>query len=75
MTILRDKNGDRHVEGEITYRWIFYAAVDEDIDPPYTGLLAADGKFWLACMAGTAVFLLIAALLVLHKRRKERNAQ
>ena len=75
VTILRDKNGDRHVEGEITYRWIFYAAVDEDIDPPYTGLLAADGKFWLACIAGAAGFLLIAALLVLHKRRKERNAQ
>ena len=75
VTILRDKNGDRHVEGEITYRWIFYAAVNEDIDPPYTGLLAADGKFWLACIAGAAGFLLIAALLVLHKRRKERNAQ
>lgn len=75
VTILRDKNGDRYVEGEITYRWIFYAAVDEDIDPPYTGLLAADGKFWLACIAGAAGFLLIAALLVLHKRRKERNAQ
>lgn len=75
MVILRDRDGDRHIEGEITYKWIFYAAVDEDYVPPKTGLLTADGTFWLICLAGSAAFLLAAALLLLHKRRKERRTK
>lgn len=75
VTVIRDKDGDRYVYGEITYKWIFYAAVDEDYEPPYTGMFAVDGSLWLSCIAASAVLLLAMALLVLRKRWKGKQEE
>lgn len=70
-TILVEPNVDGTAYGEINYKWIFYAVVDEDYNPPYTGLLSGSGKIWLACMG--VVFILILGLLFLMYRRKKEN--
>ena len=73
--VLEGPDGSGHVEGQIEFKWIFYSAVDEDYDPPKTGLLAADGSFWLKCIAGAAGIMVIMALLLLTKRKKGKQKQ
>lgn len=75
ITIVRDKNGDRHVEGEIIFKWIFYAAVDEDFTPPDTGLLSSKNDFWIISIAGAGGLVAVMALLLLIKRRKHSDEQ
>ena len=65
-----------YVEGEIEFKWIFYAAVDENYDPPGTGLLAAGNTFWFLCMAVFAVLsggMLLLILLQKKKKEKEKK--
>ena len=73
ITIVRDKDGDRHVEGEIIFKWIFYAAVDEEFEPPYTGLMALSSSFWLWCTCGAAALTGIMLVLLIKKRRKDKK--
>jgi len=71
-----DNNG--YVEGEIEFKWIFYAAVDENYDPPNTGLLAAGNTFWFLCMAVFAVLsggMLLLILLQKKKKEKKQNEE
>ena len=56
---------------KIEFKWIFYAAVDEDYDPPKTGLFAGDRSFWLICIAVLSVLILGMLILVLLKRRRK----
>jgi hypothetical protein len=75
ITIVRDKNGDRHVEGEIIFKWIFYAAVDEEFEPPDTGFLSTKDRFWALSIAGSAVLVAVMALLLLIKKRRKRTEE
>lgn len=65
-----------YVEGQIEFKWIFYAAVDEDYQPPKTGLFQADSSFWLLMIA---VFSVLTAglllLLFLKKKRQEKKGK
>lgn len=72
-TILAEPSIDGTAYGEINYKWIFYAAVDENYDPPHTGLIFSDGWFWLACMGVVSIFIL--RLLLLIRRRKENQTE
>ena len=72
--ILVGPDASGHVAGEIEFKWIFYAAVDENYVPPKTGIFAADGTFWLWCIAGSAAFMLLMIVLLLrqkHGRKKQ----
>lgn len=64
-----DDNG--YVEGEIEFKWVFYAAVDEDYDPPKTGLFAAGNTFWILCIAVLSV--LTGGMLILVFMKKKQN--
>lgn len=75
ITIVRDKNGDRHVEGEIIFKWIFYAAVDEEYDPPNTGFLSAKDSFWAISIAGMAGLVFLMLLLLLIKKRRKHSEE
>ncbi|HNZ99173.1 hypothetical protein [Ruminococcus sp.] len=75
ITIVRDKNGDRHVEGEIIFKWIFYAAVDEEFEPPDTGFLSTKDRFWALSITGSAVLVAVMALLLLIKKRRKRSEE
>lgn len=71
--ILTPRNGDDQISGEIEFKWIFCAAVDEDYEPPNTGLLAADGSFFLWCMAAVGVTILIVIVLLIRKKKGSRK--
>ena len=60
--------------GDIEFKWIFYAAVDEDFVPPNTGLLAVNGRIWLWCMAAVAFMILLMLTLLVRQKRKKREA-
>jgi len=72
IVINRDKDGNRHVEGEIEFKWIFYASVDENYKPPYTGLLSIKNSYWLI-LIGITVFLIIIMLILLAKKKKDEK--
>ena len=71
--VLVGPDGSGHVEGEVEFKWIFYAAVDENYAPPNTGILAVNGKFWLICMALAGVAVLVMAALLTAKLKKEKH--
>ena len=58
-----------YFEGEIEFKWIFYAAVDEDYLPPDTSLLGVNNTFWIICIAVLAVLTGGMLLLVLLKKK------
>ena len=65
-----------YVEGEIEFKWIFFAAVDDKFVPPDTGLFGAGNGFWLVCIAVFAVLSggLLILLLLKKKRKKPHEA-
>ena len=62
-----------YVEGEIEFKWIFYAAVDENYDPPKTGLLSVNNKFWLIAIALLAVLIGGLLILIALKQKKQKD--
>ena len=62
-----------YVEGEIEFKWIFYASVDEDYIPPNTGLFLASNKFWMTAIAVVAVLTGGMLLLIFVKKRERRQ--
>ena len=62
-----------YVEGEIEFKWIFYAAVDENYSPPDTGLLGVNNTFWIICIAVLAVLTGGMLLLVLLKKKEKKK--
>ncbi|MCR4795813.1 MAG: hypothetical protein K5898_11750 [Ruminococcus sp.] len=70
--VLEESNNSAY--GDIVFKWIFYAAVDEDFVPPNTGLFAVNGRIWLCCMAAVATMILFMLPLLLKQKRKKREA-
>lgn len=71
--VLVGSDDEGYVEGEIEFKWIFYAAVDEDYDPPNTGLLSVNNKFWLMMIAVLAVLTVGLLLLVMLKKKQQKQ--
>ena len=70
--VLKETKGSSY--GDIEFKWIFYAAVDEKFVPPHTGLLAVNGRTWLYCMAAVASMILLMLPLLLRQKRKKKHA-
>jgi hypothetical protein len=62
-----------YVEGEIEFKWIFYAAVDEEYAPPKTGLFSDGNSVWLLAIAVLAVMTGGMLVLVLLKRKQKEK--
>lgn len=71
---LREKSGDNYIYGEVTFRWIFYAAVDETYTPPNTGFLSQNSAVYAAVVAAAAVMIIIMLLLI-RKKKKSKKAK
>jgi hypothetical protein len=69
--ILREKSGDDTIEGKVTFRWIFCAAVDEDYVPPNTGTFLSNSWGYIAVIAAAAVMVIVMAVLVRRKKKKK----
>ena len=70
--VIHEKSVDMY--GDVEFKWIFYAAVDEEFVPPNTGLWAVNGRTWLYCMAVVASMILLLLPLLLKQKRKKREA-
>lgn len=64
-----------YIEGEIEFKWIFYAAVDENYDPPKTGLFLTSNTFWMTAIAVLAVLTGGMILLVFFKKREKNKKE
>ena len=62
-----------YVEGEIEFKWIFYASVDDDYVPPRTGLFLASDNFWMMALAVVSVLTGGMMLLIFMKKRDKRQ--
>jgi len=62
-----------YVEGQIEFKWIFYAAVNEDYAAPETGLLGAGNAFWAACIGAAGVLTGGMILLILFKKKEKKQ--
>ena len=71
--VLVGPNASGYVHGEIEFKWLFYAAVDEDFDPPKTGLFAAGNTFWIYAAAVLAAMSGGMLLLILLKKREKKK--
>lgn len=69
-TVIKKQSGDTQISGEVKFRWIFYAVVDESYKPPNTGFLSSENIIYII-MAAAAVIILLIAFVIL--RRKKHN--
>lgn len=70
--VVEEKSGKSY--GDIEFKWIFYAAVDDEFVSPHTGLFAVNGRIWLYCMAVVAAMILFMVPLLLRQKRKKKHA-
>jgi hypothetical protein len=69
--IVREGNTDYYSYGEVTFKWIFYASLDEDYVPPKTGILSSKlSPLYIAILSACAI--LIVVMLILIKRKKDK---
>lgn len=72
--VIRDGNGTVYVDGEVTFRWIFYAVLNEDYTPPKTGLFSGgDAWMYLLVIAALALLVLLMLAVVLRKKRRKKS--
>ncbi len=82
--IIVDAEGKAHIEGEIEFKWIFYAQVEEPATPdektpdkdksdyaPQTGLVFRDGTIWLVLIGVIAAAVAVLLVLILRKKKKD----
>lgn len=67
-SIVREKNGEELISGEVEFRWIFYANVDTNYNPPKTGFYSE--IFLYAVLFIAAVLLITMIILVTKKKRR-----
>lgn len=66
-TIVREKNGDECISGEVEFRWIFYANVDTNYNPPKTGFYS---EIFLYIILFVVAVLLIIMIIFVTKKKK-----
>ena len=73
--VLTPPKGERHIDGEIEFKWVFSAAVNPDYVPPNTGLLSVNGSFWLCIIAVVAALIIIMSILLVIKKNGKRKTK
>ena len=86
--ILIDPEGNAHTEGEIEFKWIFYAQIAEkpatkDEVPdgndgggyaPQTGLLLQNGTYWLIGVGVAVVAVMVLLVLIIRSKKKDKKS-
>ncbi len=68
--VLKESSGDGQLSGEVTFRWIFYAVVDEEYVPPKTGIWTDYNRFYAGMLITVGSLILLLLFLIYKKRRK-----
>jgi hypothetical protein len=71
--ILREGSGSETIYGETEFRWIFYAVIDENYTPPYTGMFGSRNVGYLIAIIAAAVLIIIMLLLIAFKKKKRKQ--
>lgn len=74
-TIIREGSGDNSIYGEVRFKWIFYAVVDEDYKPPKTGLSLFDAKTEIILLSSMSVLICGMLVLIVVKKRKNNRKE
>jgi len=70
IKVERPKSGIDSVDGEIEFKWIFAAAVDENYDPPNTGITLDALAVWAVISAVLLLMIGIMIILISIKKKK-----
>lgn len=83
--ILTFPEGATSVQGEIEFKWIFYAKVGTGLSggnsspgeltdeyAPQTGLLLKSGTFWLICIGVIVVAIAVLLVLIIRSKKKDK---
>jgi hypothetical protein len=71
--VIREGDTDYYGYGEVTFKWIFYAVLDETYVPPKTGILGSNSILYAVIIAVCALMVLIMAVLIAVKKRKTKG--
>ncbi len=70
--IIREKEGEEYISGEVRFRWVFYAVVEEEVNPPKTGILAT-GYVVYSIILGSMLTTVVVLLVMIKKKEKSRE--
>lgn len=71
---LKEGGGDGQISGEVAFRWIFHAVVDEEYVPPKTGVWTDNNRFYAGTLLTVGSLILLLIFLIYKKRwRAERE--
>jgi hypothetical protein len=73
--VIREGDSDYYGYGEVTFKWIFYAVVDETYVPPKTGILGSNSIVYAVIIAVCVVMVLTMLLLIAVKKRKSKGTK
>jgi hypothetical protein len=73
--IIRAGDSDYFGYGEVTFKWVFYAVLDETYVPPKTGILGSDSIVYAVIIAVCSVMVLAMLLLIAVKKRKSKGTK
>lgn len=69
-TIIREGSGDDYIYGEVRFKWIFYAVVDDSYVPPKTGISAFNATTEIVILSVLGVLICGTVILVAVKKKK-----
>lgn len=72
-TVVKEGSGDGYIYGEVIFKWIFYAVVDEDYVPPKTGVFSEGTNVYAVILSAIVAMTVVMAVLILVKKRKNKN--
>lgn len=72
-TIIREGSEDGYIYGEVTFKWIFYAVLDETYDPPKTGILGnTSSLIYIIILCICIIMVITMIILIMIKKRNNR---
>lgn len=74
-TVLREASGKNYISGEVRFKWIFYAVVDDTYTPPQTGLSAMSTTTEIIVLFILAVMICGMIALIIVKKKHGRTEQ
>lgn len=78
--VVRDKTGKETIHGELLFRWVFYANIEQDPDDTTpgksnvkTGIEATGMKIYIVILSGISVGIVLLLILINKKSRKDNK--
>lgn len=69
--IIRPSEPDIEIHGQVRFKWIFYAVVEEEYVPPKTGIESVGFKIFFG--ASLVLIVIIGSMLYIISKKKKRN--